>query len=173
MDSKSEKAKYMKFEFLDPAAIHLSRVTSGAVRMTIDGHDRSYLKVVVARAFPISEPGKYIGFLDGNGKDIGIVEDIQKLDKASRRIVEEELEKRYFMPRIVRIMRLDHEFDVTYFEVQTDRGKRDFTVRGHSENCVEVAPFRYIIEDVDGNRFEIVDIRRLDRRSQDLLANII
>ncbi|MGB9588383.1 MAG: hypothetical protein ACPL7O_09400, partial [Armatimonadota bacterium] len=61
MDSKSEKAKYMKLEFLDPAAIHLSRVTSGAVRMAIDGHDRSYLKVVVARAFPISETGKYIG----------------------------------------------------------------------------------------------------------------
>lgn len=77
------------------------------------------------------------------------------------------------MPGIARIMRLDHESDVTYFEVQTNRGKRDFTVRGHSENCVEVSPFRYIIEDVDGNRFEIMDIRRLDRRSQDLLTNII
>lgn len=70
-------------------------------------------------------------------------------------------------------MRLDHEFDVTYFEVQADRGKRDFTMRGHSENCVEVSPFWYVIEDEDSNRFEIVDIRRLDRQSQDLLANII
>jgi len=34
--------------------------------------------------------------------------------------VQAEIEKRYFMPRTVRIMRLDHEFDVTYFEVQAD-----------------------------------------------------
>lgn len=163
----------MEFEFLDPAAVRLFRGPSGAARLEIEGHDRSYLRVRISRAFPMSEPNAYIGFLDGDGKDIGMVRDTDQLDEQSRKIIEEELGQRYFLPAIRRISRLNHEFDLTYFEVETDRGRRDFTVRGHSENVVEISPGRFIIEDVDGNRFEIPNLYLLDRQSQDFMARII
>jgi hypothetical protein len=169
----AKQVSEMNFEFLDPARVRFFRGPSNAARLVIEEHDRSYLKVTAARAFPISEPHRYIGFLDGKDKDIGMIEDIRKLDPESKRIVEEELEKRYFMPVIRRIPSLKHEFDLTYFEVETDRGKRDFSVRGHSEHCVEVSPGRYIIEDVDGSRYEIPDIDRLDARSRNFLAKIL
>lgn len=87
----------MKLSFLDPEAIHLSKVMSSGMWMTIDNHDRFCFKAVVPRSFPISEPGRYIGFLGGNGKDIGTAEDIEKLDKVSRCIVKEEPDDRYFI----------------------------------------------------------------------------
>jgi len=170
---KKRSEQQFRFDFLDPAAVRLVKGPAGGVRMILDGGDRSYLKVMVARAFPMSEPSRHVGFLDGNGKDIGIIEDIRKLDPESRRIAEEELDKRYFMPKILRVLKLNHEYDISYFLVETDRGQRDFTVRGHHENCVEVSPDRYIIEDVDGSRFEIPDVNRLDARSQSLLARVL
>lgn len=163
----------LEFKYLEPSTVRLFRGPSGAARLVINGGEKSYLRVMVTRAFPISEPNRYIGFLDGDGKDIGMVEDVRKLDPESRKIVDEELQKRYFLPVIKNITRLNHEFDMAYFEVETDRGHRDFSLRGHAENCVEVSPYRYIIEDVDGSRFEIPDIRKLDKRSQNLLAMIL
>lgn len=168
-----DRTAHMIFEFLDPKQVRMFRGPSGMARLMVDGADRSYLKVAVARAFPVTEPNRYIGLLDGDGKDIGTVEDLRLLDPESRRVAEEELERRYFMPRITCIHKLSHEFDMTYFEVETDRGRRDFSLRGHSENCVEVSPNRYIIEDVDGCRFEIPNLKALDTRSQTFMECIL
>lgn len=74
---------------------------------------------------------------------------------------------------IVQIRHLEHKSDVTHFEVETDRDRRDFTMRDHSENCIEVSPFRYIFKDIPSNRSEIVHTRHIDRQSQGLLANPI
>ncbi|MHB0999297.1 MAG: DUF1854 domain-containing protein [Armatimonadota bacterium] len=161
------------FDFMDASTIHLFRGPSGIARMKIDGHDKSFIKIMIASAFPLSEPNRYIGFLDGQGNDIGTIRDISELDHESAKIVQEELKRRYFLPRIKKIIQLSHDFESTYIKVETDKGIRDFTVRGHRENCPEVSPGRFIMEDVDGNRFEILDIHRLDKKSQSLLMQIL
>ena len=163
----------IEFDFMDPAAIHLFRGPHGTARLKIDGHDRSYIKVMIASAYPLSEPGRYIGFLDGTWNDIGTIRDITELDSESAAIVSEELERRYFLPKIKKVIQLNHEFEITYIKVETDRGIRDFSIRGHRENCPEVSPGRFIMEDVDGNRFEIEDFFALDKRSQTLLMQML
>lgn len=163
----------ISFDFLDAKTMRLFRGPYGAVRMTIDGHDRSYLKVTIATAFPLSEPNHYIGFLDGTGNDIGTIREISELPPDAQEIVRQELNRRYFLPRIKRIIELSHEFEITYIKVETNRGIRDFSLRGHRENCPEVSPGRFIMEDVDGNRFEILDLFKLDKRSQSLLSQIL
>lgn len=93
----------IKFDFLDAKKMHLFRGPYGAVRMTIDGHDRSYLKVTIATAFPLSEPNHYIGFLDGTGNDIGTIREISELPADAQQIVCQELDRRYFLPKIKKI----------------------------------------------------------------------
>ena len=163
----------ISFDFLDAKTIHLFAGPYGATRMTIDGHDRSYLKVTIATAFPLSEPDHYIGFLDGTGNDIGTIGEISELPADAQQIVRQELDRRYFLPRIKKIIELSHEFEITYIKVETDKGIRDFSLRGHRENCPEISPGRFIMEDVDGNRFEIQNFFRLDKRSQSLLSQIL
>lgn len=163
------EADSLAFEMrlLDPKRLRLFRV-AGLPRATLE-NDRSWLKVMVARAFPLSDPEHYLGFLDGAGKDIGVLYDPGLLDPDSRRVVEEELEKRYFVPVVERVLSVREEFGAVYWNVETDRGSREIVVRNLRDNLQELSATRILVTDIDGNRYEFPDISRLDNKSQGLI----
>lgn len=156
-----------ELRILDPKRAKVFRV-AGVTRLTIE-EDRSWTKVSVARAFPLSDPDHYLGFLDGAGKDIGLLHDPALLDADSRKIVEEELEKRYFVPVVERVLTVKEEFGTVYWTVETDRGEKEIVVRNLRDNLQELSSTRVIITDVDGNRFEFPDILKIDGKSQAIL----
>jgi hypothetical protein len=152
-----------ELRILDPRKIRVFR-NAGVPRLTLD-NDRSWAKVSVARAFPLSDPEHYIGFLDGAGKDVGILHDPGLLDPESRKVVEEELEKRYFVPIVERVTAVKEEFGTIYWTVETDRGTKEIVVRNLRDNIQELSQSRIIITDADGNRFEFPDTSKLDNKS--------
>lgn len=156
-----------ELRIIDPKQTRIFR-QKGVVRLTIV-NDRSWIKVSVARAFPLSNPDHYLGFLDGAGKDIGLLHDPALLDPDSRRIVDEELEKRYFVPIVERVITVKEEFGTIYWSVETDRGEKEVIVRNLRDNLQDLGSSRVIITDVDGNRFEFSDITKLDSKSQGIL----
>lgn len=162
MVGSTEREPY-ELRILDPKQVKLFR-TGGVTRLTIK-NECSYLRIISARAFPLSDPDHYIGFLDGAGKDIGLIVDPSLLDPESRQILEEELEKRYFVPVVERVISVKEEFGTVYWRVETDRGEKEFIVRNLRDNIQELSSTRLLITDVDGNRFEIPDINRLDAKS--------
>src|SRR5689334_4072835 len=87
-----EPSNSHEVRMLDTATVRLFRV-AGRTRMTIQ-EDRSWLRVDVSRAFPVSDPDHYIGFMDGSGRDIGILVDPGGLDPESQSVLAEELELR-------------------------------------------------------------------------------
>ena len=109
-------------EQVAPEVIRLFREPPWVLRLTIEG-DRSYLKVRVVCAAPLSQPDRYICFLDEKNEVICTVEDPIDLDAASQRIIKEEIEQRYMTAIIKRVDSLRSEFGVSYWEVQTDRGE--------------------------------------------------
>lgn len=157
-----------ELRILDPKHIKVFR-SAGVTRMTLE-NDRSWVKVSVARAFPLSDPDHYLGFLDGGGKDIGLLHDPGLLDGESRRVVDEELEKRYFVPVVERVLSVKEEFGAVYWKVETDRGEKEIVVRNLRDNLQELSSIRVIITDVDGNRFEFPDINKLDGKSQVIIT---
>ena len=144
------------------------RRQSGVLSLTIEG-DRSSPGIQCARAFPIADPDRYIGFQDAEGKDIGILVDPSGLDSESRRILEEALELRYFVPVLEEVLSVKEEFGAVYWQVRTDRGDKEVVVRNLKDSIHELPGSSAMITDVDGNRFLIPDIRRLDRKSQGIL----
>ena len=152
-----------ELRILDPRKTRVFRA-AGVPRLTLY-EDRSWAKVSVARAFPLSDPKHYIGFLDGAGKDVGMLHDPDQLDPESRKIVEEELEKRYFVPVVERVASVKEEFGTIYWTVDTDRGTKEIVVRNLRDNLQELAQGRVIITDADGNRYEFPDINKLDNKS--------
>ncbi len=152
---------------LNPAVVRLFRA-GGTTRLTVEG-DRSWLQVAIARAFPISDPHHYIGFQDAAGKDIGLLVDPADLAPESRRILEEELELRYFVPEVTEVLSVKEEFGAVYWRVRTDRGEKELVVRNLKDSIHELSGNRAIIIDVDGNRFLIPDTRRLDSKSTGIL----
>jgi len=136
--------------------------------MTILG-DRSYRKVQVVRAAPLSDPDHYISFLDENGDEICMVRDPADLDPASRQVVREELSRRYMTAAVQRVYSVRNELGASYFDVQTDRGRREFVVQNAEDSARWLGERRLLLVDADGNRFEIPDLDALDKRSVKLL----
>jgi len=157
---------------LDPEKVRLWRTETGKLRMEITD-DRCVLHVKVARAFPVSDPDHYIGFRDEDDKDIGMVPDPSKLESRTRRIVAEEVRKRYFVPVITRIHSVKEEYGVGHWIVDTDRGRREFVVRGMRDSIWEVSGNRLIVIDADNNRYDIPDYTELDYRSYRLIEETL
>jgi hypothetical protein len=157
---------------LDPARMRLFRDGSGRLRLTIDG-DRSFLEVKVVRTFPLSDPDHYLGLLDGKDHVIGLVVEPTEFDEPTRRTIEEELRRRYFIPTITRVHEAREEFGSVYCDVETDHGRRQFVAQALRDTQEKLGDGRLLLADVDGNRYIINDWQSLDSRSRRLLERLV
>jgi hypothetical protein len=171
----------VEYVAFNPSMVRLFRSgTPGdvTVRATVDdpaiGPARSWRRVQVARAFPLTKPDQYIGLRDGADKDIGMLPTLEGLDPESRKIVDEELTRRYFLPVILRVFAVKEEYGITTWDVDTDKGRRTFLVQNLRESVWEMVPGeRAIITDKDGLRYEFPDIRKLDAKTISVLSRVL
>ena len=131
--------------------------------------ERTCLSAKPVWAAPLSYPGRYLSLLDEAGEEIAMVDDPKTLSAESRTALEEELHRRYLTATIARIRQIDPQHGATYFTVETDRGDRTFVVQQLHDNAVWFSQTRLLLVDVDGNRFEIADVNRLDDASRALI----
>jgi hypothetical protein len=125
-----------------------------------------WLRVVVLRAFPLTQPTRYFSVRDGAGNEIGVLASLDDLDAASRDLLEAEIERRYMVSTIHRVVSVKERFGTVDWEVETHRGRRRFTTRDLREHVLRPSPNHCLITDVEENRFEIPDIEALDAASQ-------
>lgn len=174
MSVADEEINPFAVRFLDPKTLRLFRThpEDVTVRLTIEG-DRSWREVRVARAFPFSDPDRYIGLRDGDDKDIGILTTLHGLDKGSHTVIQEELDRRYFTPRIERVMAVKEEFGVVTWEVETDRGPRRFLVRNLRDSTFPLGANRLMMTDTDGNRYEFPDVSAVGAKAMTVLSKVL
>lgn len=172
LDYKDQTDDGGELEYLDPTKLQFTR-RGDALMLTVEG-DRSYLKVRAVRAFPLSELNEFIGLLDAvAGKEIGMLRNLRDIDGAARQLVEHEIDKRYFIPKVQRIVDAKKEFGTIYWDVETDKGNRKFVMRGLRDSVHEIEPGRYLINDVEGNRLEVPQLDNLDARSLAIWDRIV
>src|SRR4051812_36230831 len=88
--------------------------------------DGRFPNVEPIRAFPITEPSSWIAFCDAEGREILCLESMEGLVPEARRILEDELALREFVPTIERVVRVSAEGTPCDWEVDTDRGPTRF-----------------------------------------------
>jgi hypothetical protein len=163
--------------FLDPSTVTLFRTGGSAVRATIAdpriGYERTYLLCQIARAFPLSLQDQYIGLRDAKDKDIGMLETLKGLDSESRKVVDEELERRYFVPTILKVTKVKKEYDTVNFEVETDKGARKFSVQNLKDSIQEVGGGRILMTDRTGSRYNIPDVMKLDDKTLAIISRVL
>ena len=135
--------------------------------------DQTYSRVRVKRAFPLTRDDCFIVVQDCEGKEIGSLARLDALDQASRQAVEDELERTYFTPRIQRIAKVTVANRVPRWEVETDRGPRAFEIYSSRRDVRLLGDGRILVQDADGNRYEIPDYRRLEPASRALVEEMI
>lgn len=150
---------------LQASEMEIARTAGGFVTLAVRGGEQPerYERVSAFRAFPLSAADRYISLRDRDGDEIGIVESLDELTAGQAAILRDELDRRYFTPSIERVESLKEEFGYSYWTVETDAGRRRFTVQSGKNNVTLVGEGRLVIVDVDGNRFEVADYARLDR----------
>jgi hypothetical protein len=158
--------------YLDPQKLKIWLPEGSArLRVEIDG-EQSILSAVVRQCFPQSGAGAFLSIQDGAGKEIGILKSIDQIDQHSRQLLQRELDRRYYTPKISEVNVLRQEAGMWYFEVETQRGHVSFYVRNWRDSSHEIQPGRLQIHSVDGQRFEIPDFGALNARSQSLLEQL-
>src|SRR2546427_6901977 len=153
--------------FLDLKKLHFFK-HGVTLRLTVE-EDRSHLMVSVLRAFPLSEPGRFFSVRDGANKEVGLIIDPAELSDENRKLLREDVARRYFVPAVKRILAAKERFGTVDWEMETDRGVCKLTTRNLGENVQRPAPGRIIFSDVDDNRYDIRNIDELDLNSQQLL----
>ena len=162
-----ESTLAQELRVLDPEDATFWRDRFGQLMLKLaDGQE--YREVVLTLAFPLTHPSRMLVVRDSDLHEIGVIDDYLTVDEQSRKLLEEELEKAYFVPRITRILSADQEHGLATFEVETDRGPRTIQVE-FLQRIRFLAGGRVVMQDVDANRYEISNINDLDARSQAIL----
>lgn len=161
-----------QLRYLDGSKVKVEALpNSPMLRITVED-EFTILSGTVRRVFPLSRPDRHFSFQDAAGKEMGVLNRLDELDPESRRIAEEHLDRRYFTPRIEKIDNLKLDGGMWLFEVQTQRGPAQFYVRNWRDNSHEVRANRWHIQTVDGQRYEIPDVTKLDAKSTALMQKL-
>jgi len=157
-------AEAAQLRFLDPGKLRFFKV-GATLRMTIED-EACWLKVSILRAFPLSIPTRYFSVRDGGGKEIGMLTDFDSLAPESRALAEAELERRYMVSILHRVVSVKERFGTVDWDVETSRGRCCFTTRDLRENVIRAGSGHFLLTDVENNRYEIPDLNELDPQSQ-------
>ncbi|MGQ9596931.1 MAG: DUF1854 domain-containing protein [Thermoproteota archaeon] len=133
------------------------------------GENGELFEVIPKEPFPISHP-HFIIFTDMRGNELCMVEDYGKMDEASRKVLEEILEKLYFMPRIARVKKLETSGDEFVWHVETDKGPNEFRTRGR--RSISRIGEKIVIIDINDNVYIVDDLSRVDEQSRTLLESV-
>src|SRR5215831_5789727 len=144
--------------------ILLSRDSSCGLCLVVPGAG-DYNNVRIRRALPLSDPGHYIAILDERGEDICMICDPGELNRESRLVLGEELERLYLTSVIHQIHSVRNDSGNYYVDVQTSRGRREVVLQNPDENVRWLTDKRLLVTDLDGSRFEIPDTAALDKQS--------
>jgi len=139
------------------------------LQMARDGSD-DWREVGAVRLFPLTAPGRWISIVDDDLKEIGLIEDLGAFGRDARRCIEDELERRYLTPQILRVISCRTRFDTAEWVVETNRGPATILVRDPREKIKEPLPRHLTLTDVEGNRYDIPDVEALDATSRRLIA---
>lgn len=155
-----------ELKILEPDKVKLYRNRFGELVLEYEGE--RFEDVTPLKAFPLSAPENYIALIDSEDNEIGIIEDLNSLPEESRRVLREELEERYMVPKILKVLEVEEVFGMPVWRVVTDKGER--TIELMSRSDAKLLPSgKVIIRDIDGNRYEIPNYWDLDPRSRSLL----
>ncbi len=124
-----------------------------------------YTGVELRRMFPITGLTKYIALVDSEGEQIAVIRDLNDLMPESKAVAEKCLEEYYMIPRITRFIKMSEKFKIWMWTAETDKGIYTFEIRNHITAVKPLYDGRVLIKDANDNRYEIPDVKELDKKS--------
>lgn len=131
--------------------------------------DKEFKRIQLRRAMPDRSPSEFISVADQESKEIGMIHALTDLSDDQLRIVSDELNRRYYCPEILEVKSVRDKLGYVYMEMEVFAGgekhERSAAVNDVNKNIRMLGANRLIIFDVDGNRFLVNALDKLDRKS--------
>lgn len=141
-----------------------------ARRLTVELYGGERLEGLVARRlFPVTGADRYISLVDENGHERAIVRDPAGLMPDSRAALAAALEEYYLVPHIRKIRQIEEKFGLIRIVAETDRGVCRFEIGDRTQGIKQLFDGRVLLRDTNDDRYEVEDIRLLDKKSRDIL----
>lgn len=137
-----------------------------ALKLVRDGEETVHERVWLHRVFPFDLTDEFISVQTKEGEEIGIIRNLSDFDSEAVEIINAELERKYFVPKIERIITLKERRGFSYWKVETDIGEMELSFQDTYRSINKVGSDRAFVTDISGNRFEIESLKGLDKRSQ-------
>ena len=132
-----------------------------------DGDEEKTLeRVFLHRAFPFELLWKYISVLGDDGKEKGVIYDINDFSEEITALIKTELERKYYSPTVKSIDSLKERYGFSYWRVTLSDGRSlNFTMQDTFRNIVHTGDDSLLLLDVDGNRYAVKSVSGLYRKS--------
>lgn len=150
----------------------LSRNALGRLMLTT-AQGEVHEAVTPVRAFPITAPDDGLSLVSAEGRELAWVPRISALPEAPRRLLEEELRGREFVPEIRRIVSVSTFSTPSTWVVETDRGTTELVLKVEEDIRRLVERGRLLITSGHGIVFLVPDLTLLDRHSKKLLERFL
>lgn len=135
------------------------------------GEPETFERVVILRSFPVTNPDEFLSVREpdskkqGRGNEIGMIRYMKDFDGETQKLFADELDRRYFTPEIKKINSVKDKFGYLYWDVATTAGNITFVLNNPFSNIRVLEDGRILINDIDGNVFEILEPEKLDSSS--------
>jgi len=149
----------------DGSKVRLTSNGDGTLRVTTGSRVFNRARIRLGR--PLYHPHAFASIMNEKGKELGLIFRLDHLPPASKKVLSESLVGYDLTCRILRVVSLTHQFGAAFWEVDTNKGRREFVIRGTTEHIRWLTDDRMLITDVNGTRFEIRSLEGLDKKSQD------
>ena len=136
------------------------------------GNVEAFERVAIYRAFPITAPDEFLSvreisvFKNEKGDEIGMIRHLSDMDEETQKILLEELDRRYFVPEILKIHHVREKLGYQYWDCDTSAGHIVFALNNPFGNIfVRGGDGRVFFHDMDGNYYTVIDPKALDSAS--------
>lgn len=130
---------------------------------------RKFENLEPRRLFPTTGLEKYITLLDSAGIEKAIIRDLNTLPPQERKVIEECLNEYYLVPKVTKIYDCREKYGVLNIQVETDRGETVIEIRNVLTGIKLMFGTRVLLRDHNDNRYEIPDLRLLDKASRSMI----
>ena len=134
---------------------------------------RKFENLEPRRLFPLSGLDKYITLLDGEGIEKAIIRSITTLPEAERQTIEECLDEYYLIPKVTKIVECKEKYGVLRIKAETNRGDVVIEIRNIIHGLKLLYGTRVQFRDTNDNRYEIPDLRQLDKKSISMIDSFL
>ena len=159
-----KEAANIKFLTPEEASFYQNGDFVGAEIKEEDGK-KEYDRIFLHRTFPFEMPDNYISVQNSDSDEIGMIRALSDFDNKTQEILSGELQRKYYTPKITKILSLKETRGYSYWKVLSDAGEITFTLQDTQRSISKVGADRAFITDICGSRYEIPSLENFDKKS--------